>query len=80
MSTPPADLIIEAGTHPPMGQPYSPEADELLRLWAAKGYTARHVGNLLERTRNSVLGRAHRLGIHFAARNGGGKFRPSRGS
>lgn len=38
--------------------------EKLITLWKSKKYTAREIAKELNTTRNSVLGKAHRLGIN----------------
>ena len=48
-----------------VGSEWSEEEDEILRENLKKGISAREIAKLLmkDRTRNSVIGRAHRLGL-----------------
>lgn len=44
--------------------------DDTIRRAAYAGETARVCASVLGRTRNSVIGRANRIGVHFNQRNG----------
>ncbi len=44
-------------------QPWTMEQLDTLRSMWAEGRTAREIGAVLKRTRNSILGKAHRLGL-----------------
>lgn len=54
----------------PKVRPFTPEEDAFIRACASAGYYARHCATALGRTRNSIIGRAHRLGVTFRRRNG----------
>ena len=44
---------------------WTSEDDANLKKFAEAGYTSTQAGDAMGRTRNSILGRAHRLGISF---------------
>ena len=50
----------------PLARPYTAADDLALRDGAARGDTALVVAQQIGRTRNSVLGRAAKLGVRFA--------------
>ena len=52
-------------------RPWSPFDDDVLRQRAAEGWSALEFANLIGRSRNAVLGRAHRLGVKFHHSRGG---------
>lgn len=43
-------------------EPYTPDEDEAIREGVGRRLSAREIGTLLGRTRNSIIGRAHRIG------------------
>ena len=47
--------------------PYTEEEDDAIRQAVADGVTVRCCARLLNRSRNSVLGRGHRIGARFGA-------------
>lgn len=49
----------------PKTQRYTPELDHFIRNCCRNGWTARECAHLIGRTRNSVIARSGRLGIHF---------------
>ena len=55
---------------------WSEADDATLRDMAAGGHSSSHIGKILERTRNSVIGRCHRLGIKL----GVGTYREGQGA
>lgn len=59
-------ILIAEGLTPMMraSSPWSTEEDEKLReLWGDKKHSAREIGILMDRSKNSVIGRANRLGL-----------------
>ena len=44
---------------------WTSEDDAALKKFSEEGYTSTQAGDAMGRTRNSILGRAHRLGISF---------------
>lgn len=46
-------------------QQWSPAEDEIIRTYARNGASAGRCARYLNRTKNAVIGRAHRIGVHF---------------
>ena len=44
---------------------WTAEDDANLKRYSEEGYSATEAGDMLGRTRNAVLGRAHRMGVSF---------------
>lgn len=60
-------------TRRPRFTEWTKDEDDLLTSWWKEGATALAIGNRLHRTRNSIMGRVHRLKLH-----GEGGQRPPR--
>lgn len=57
---------------------WTAEDDELLRVSIESGMTAQKISELLGRTRNSVIGRAHRLDFTFKSSNAPKEQKPKK--
>ncbi len=44
---------------------WTQDDDKRLRIYAEWGWSSRHIGDLMDRSRNSVIGRCHRQKIHL---------------